>query len=80
MELHLKKRILGAWLTVTAILVVAPIVLDGSRTHILLESDAPAMPDTERWATEEYERQVRKEWEFGIDSCVGRQMKYICPS
>lgn len=63
MELHLKKRILGAWLTVTAILVVAPIVLDGSRTHILLESDAPAMPDTERWATEEYERQVRKDVE-----------------
>jgi len=63
MELHLKKRIIGAWLTVTAVLVIAPIVLDGSRTHQLLETSAPPKPDVEQWATEEYERQVRREVE-----------------
>ncbi|MEC8524689.1 MAG: SPOR domain-containing protein [Pseudomonadota bacterium] len=63
MELHLKKRIVGAWLTVTAVLVVAPIVLDGSRTQVLLESAAPAKPETEAWATQEYERQVRRDVE-----------------
>lgn len=63
MELHLKKRIVGAWLTVTALLVVAPIVLDGSRTYQLLETTAPEKPDVPAWASESYERQVRKEIE-----------------
>ena len=63
MELHLKKRIVGAWLTVTALLVVAPIVLDGSRTYRLLETTAPVRPEIQPWASEDYERQVRREVE-----------------
>lgn len=63
MELHLKKRILGAVVTVTAMLIVLPIILDGSRTHELLETTAPVRPEAPQWSTPEYERQVREEIE-----------------
>lgn len=63
MELHLKKRILGAVITVTALLIVMPIILDGSRTYELLETTAPERPAAPQWSTPEYERQVRQEIE-----------------
>jgi len=63
MELHLKKRIVGAVVTVTALLVVMPIILDGSRTYELLETAAPVKPEAPQWSTPEYEQQVRQEIE-----------------
>ncbi|MEQ3692871.1 MAG: SPOR domain-containing protein [Thalassolituus sp.] len=63
MELHLKKRILGAVVTVTALVIVMPIILDGSRTYQLLETAAPERPETPQWSTQDYERQVRRDVE-----------------
>ena len=59
MEQHLKKRILGAFVTVLALGIAMPIVLDGSRSHIQLQSDVPAMPVMEPWQPIENERHVR---------------------
>jgi DedD protein len=63
MELHLKKRILGALVTVGIAALVLPLVLDGSRTHRGLSSDIPPMPEPPQWSTLENERQIRKELE-----------------
>ncbi|WP_430462307.1 SPOR domain-containing protein [Thalassolituus sp. LLYu03] len=63
MEQHLKKRILGAFVTVIAIAIALPIVLDGSRSQIGLTSDMPPIPETPDWAYVEDERKVRIELE-----------------
>ena len=61
MELHLKKRIVGALLTVTAVALVLPVVLDGSRHNESLLQDVPPMPELPDWAVVEDERRVRIE-------------------
>lgn len=59
MEQHLKKRILGAFVTVVALAIAMPIVLDGSRSQIRLTSDMPAQPELGAWQPIENERRVR---------------------
>lgn len=63
MEQHLKKRILGAFVTVVAIAIALPIVLDGSRTQIGLQTAIPPMPETAESGYVEDERRVRIELE-----------------
>jgi DedD protein len=63
MEQHLKKRILGAFVTVIAVAIALPIVLDGSRSQLALQSDIPPMPDMPEWSRVEDERRVRIELE-----------------
>lgn len=63
MEQHLKKRILGAFVTVVALAVAMPVVLDGSRSQIQLRSDIPVQPEMEPWQPLENERRVRIELE-----------------
>lgn len=63
MEQHLKKRVLGAFVTVLAIAIALPIVLDGSRRRLALPSDVPPMPATPDWAHVDDERKVRIELE-----------------
>ncbi len=63
MEQHLKKRILGAFVTVVAIAIALPIILEGSRSRLALPSDVPAMPEAPVWAHVEDERRVRIELE-----------------
>lgn len=59
MEQHLKKRILGAFVTVLALGIAMPIVLDGSRSHIQLQSAVPEMPAMEPWQPIDNQRHVR---------------------
>jgi len=59
MEQHLKKRVLGAFVTVIALAVALPIVLDGSRSQIRLQSDIPPMPEMDAWEPIDNERHVR---------------------
>ncbi len=63
MEQHLKKRILGAFVTVIVVAIALPIVLDGSRSQLALQSNIPPMPDMPEWSRVEDERRVRIELE-----------------
>ncbi len=63
MEQHLKKRILGAFVTVVAIAIALPIVLDGSRRQAGLQTVLPPMPETADAGFVEDERRVRIELE-----------------
>lgn len=63
MEQHLKKRILGAFVTVVALAIAMPIVLDGSRSQISLDSDIPPQPAMEPWQPIKNERHVRLDLE-----------------
>lgn len=63
MELHLKKRLVGAFITVVALAIFLPVILDGSRSYQLLDTLAPPKPPTPQWSTTEYEQQVRNEVE-----------------
>ncbi|MDF1764312.1 MAG: SPOR domain-containing protein [Oleibacter sp.] len=61
MEQHLKKRIIGAIIIVLFIAIVMPIILDRARTHELLETRVPDMPQVTMWSTPEYDQTVREE-------------------
>ncbi|GGY42394.1 hypothetical protein GCM10011297_14290 [Bacterioplanes sanyensis] len=63
MEQHLKKRIVGALVTVIAVAIVLPIFLDGNRARLPLTTDIPPMPQTPNWSDEQRERRVRIELE-----------------
>ena len=63
MEQHLKKRVVGAFLTVVAFAIALPLVLDGARSKVGLRSDIPPMPDAPDWAVVEDEQKVRIELE-----------------
>lgn len=63
MEQHLKKRILGALITVIAVAIVLPILLDGGRAKLPLEADIPPMPVVQDWSDDSSERRVRIELE-----------------
>lgn len=63
MEQHLKKRIVGALVTVIAVAIVLPILLDGSRAKLSLDVDIPPIPETAEWSDDQRERRVRIELE-----------------
>ncbi len=61
MEQHLKKRILGAFVTVLAIGIALPVILDGSRHEAEFLTDVPPMPELPEWAGVDDDRRVRIE-------------------
>ena len=63
MDLHLKKRIVGAFFTVILLALLLPLILDGTRTYEVLDTMAPPKPATPKWSTPAYEQQVREEIE-----------------
>lgn len=57
MESYLKRRILGAVVTVIVLAIAMPVVLDSTRHLDLLESDVPVMPDIPDWVYDvDYEK------------------------
>jgi len=74
MEQHLKKRIVGAFVTVLALAIAMPIVLDGSRSQIELQSDIPSPPQLEEWQPLENQRHVRIELE---DLAAGKTAQQV---
>lgn len=60
-NLNLKRRILGGFVTVLAIAVILPAVLDSSRYSDPLFAEAPPMPDVPDWAQVESPQRVRQE-------------------
>ena len=63
MEKHLNKRILGAVVTVLAVAVVVPIVIDRSRQNLTIDDDMPPMPDMPDWAEVENQKRIRMDLE-----------------
>ncbi|HBS42305.1 MAG TPA: hypothetical protein DEA26_06470 [Oceanospirillales bacterium] len=75
MELHLKKRLVGAFITVITLAILLPVILDGSRTYQLLDTLAPPKPATPQWSTTEYEQQVRREVEELADGTAAAEIR-----
>ncbi|MBE0483038.1 MAG: SPOR domain-containing protein [Bacterioplanes sp.] len=59
MQSHFKTRLLGAFVTVIALAIALPTVLDGSRASRNLDVAIPPMPLTGSWSDIEQERKVR---------------------
>ena len=59
MEKHLKKRIVGAVVTVTAVAITFPVIIDGSRKQLTLDDDIPAMPPMPEWAKVENQKRIK---------------------
>ena len=75
MELHLKKRILGAIITVIALVLVLPVILEGPRSYHLLETQAPPAPEAPEWVTTEYRQQVRQDVEDLADGTSTKKLQ-----
>ncbi len=76
MEKHLKKRILGAVVTVVAIAILLPIVIDGSRKRLTLNDDVPPMPQMPEWAEVENQKRIRIDLE---KLASGDAQKHLTP-
>lgn len=63
METYLKRRILGAVITVIVLAIAMPVVLDSTRQLDLLETDVPPMPTIPDWAYEVDYDQARQDGE-----------------
>lgn len=59
MDKHLKKRILGAVVTVVVIAIALPVVIDGSRQQLVSRDDVPPMPPMPDWAEVENQQRIR---------------------
>jgi len=59
MEKHLKKRIVGAVVTVMVVAITLPAVIDSSRKKLTLEDDLPPMPPMPEWAEVENQKRIR---------------------
>lgn len=59
MEKHLKKRIVGAVVTVMAVAITLPVIIDGSRQRLTLDEDIPPMPPMPEWAEVENQKRIR---------------------
>ncbi|MFK4751940.1 MULTISPECIES: SPOR domain-containing protein [Oceanospirillaceae] len=59
MEKHLNKRILGAVVTVVALAIAVPIVIDGSSQRLTIDQDMPPMPDMPDWAEVQNQQRIR---------------------
>ncbi|WP_221794803.1 SPOR domain-containing protein [Oceanobacter mangrovi] len=59
MEKHLNKRIVGAVVTVLALAVLVPIVIDGQRQNLTIDEDMPDMPAMPEWAEVEDQQRIR---------------------
>ena len=59
MDKHLKKRILGAVVTVVALAVALPVVIDGSRQQLPIGDDMQPMPPMPDWTEVENQQRIR---------------------
>jgi cell division septation protein DedD len=59
MDKHLKKRILGAVVTVVVLAIALPVVIDGSRQQLPLNDDMPPMPPMPDWTEVENQQRIR---------------------
>ncbi|MCY0966600.1 SPOR domain-containing protein [Parathalassolituus penaei] len=59
MDKHLKKRILGAVVTVVVLAIALPVVIDGSRQQLPIGDDMPPMPPMPDWAEVENQQRIR---------------------
>ena len=58
---NLKRRLLGAFITIMLVVVMLPVILDKTRHMEALPSDVPPMPDIPEWAEVTNEQRVRVE-------------------
>lgn len=74
-NLNLKRRILGGFVTVLAIAVILPAVLDSSRYSDPLFADAPPMPDVPDWAQVDNTQRVRQELQELANGSAARDIE-----
>src|SRR5690554_7160411 len=58
---NLKRRVLGAFLTILVVVITLPVILDKTRHMEALPSDVPPMPEIPEWAEVKNEQRVRVE-------------------
>lgn len=58
---NLKRRVLGAFLTILVVVITLPVILDKTRHMDALPSDVPPMPEIPEWAEVKNEQRVRVE-------------------
>lgn len=58
---NLKRRMLGAFITILVIVITLPVILDKTRHMEALPSDVPPMPEIPEWAEVKNEKRVRVE-------------------
>ncbi|MGB1092062.1 MAG: SPOR domain-containing protein [Oceanobacter sp.] len=59
MEKHLKKRLVGAFVTVVALAIVIPAIVDGNRANLTLDNDMPPMPALPEWTEVDNQKRIR---------------------
>lgn len=74
MEIQLKHRILGAIITVIALAIALPVVLDQTRHLEALPSNVPSMPEIPDWAVVENKEQIRQEARELYDGTAAQKM------
>lgn len=79
MEPYLKRRILGAVFTVTALAIALPVVLDSTRHLELLETEVPPMPVIPDWAYEIKHQQVRQDAQALVSGEAEAQLQVADP-
>lgn len=75
MQSHFKTRLLGAFITVLALAIALPTVLDRSRANRTLDASIPPMPLTGSWSDIEQERRVRIDLEQLASGEAERQIR-----
>lgn len=74
MEIQLKHRILGAVITVIALAISLPVVLDKTRHLEVLQADIPPMPDIPDWASVDNKDRIRSEAIELIDGSAQKKL------
>lgn len=74
MQTHFKTRLLGAFVTVVALAIALPTILDHSRASRSLDVAIPPMPLTGSWSDIEQERRVRIDLEQLSSGEAARQI------
>lgn len=59
MEKHLKKRLLGAFVTVVLLAILVPILVDGSKADLTLDTDMASMPPLPDWTEVDNQDRIR---------------------
>lgn len=79
MEIQLKHRVVGAVITVIALAIALPVVLDKTRHLEVLQTDVPPMPDIPEWAQVENKEQIRQEAIELIDGTAAQKLTEHAP-
>ena len=59
MEKHLKKRIVGAVVTVSAVAILLPVIIDGSGKQLTLEGNIPPQPPLPDWHKVDNQKRIK---------------------